>query len=328
MNTARLLTSTNDKTDRAAEIEALLQAEGCCTLGSGVFYVSGITMPQSTTLMGMGAATRLILLPELEEGFAVRLTSYCTIKDLAIDGAEEEIPCPDTIGNRHGLLFKSNATTEKWEDDPRNATVSNCVIRCFSGGGITCTDTGYSLRCIMAVSNCHILGCGAGINITRLSEYHDFSNVICTNNLYGCINNGGNNTFSACSFSANKVGFMIDNEGEKSPNNSHGTVVGCTFNHCGNNEGIAILLHSVSHGFVFTGCQIFYGKIVIKDSVNVVFNALNMGRKTSIDVTGGGLVMFNCCALRKATDTAITVTQNNAVKLIHCYTREGEPITL
>ena len=112
MNTARLLTSTNDKTDRAAESEALLQAEGCCTLGSGVFYVSGITMPQSTTLMGMGAATRLILLPELEEGFAVRLTSYCTVKDLAIDGAEEEIPCPDTmiVSNMFTILIRNDSS--------------------------------------------------------------------------------------------------------------------------------------------------------------------------------------------------------------------------
>ena len=321
-----LLTSTNDKTDRTAEIEAMLQSHGCCTLDSGVFYVSGVTMPQNTTLTGMGAATRLILQPQQKTGFAVRLDSFCTVKDLAIDGADEEIPHPDAVGERHGILFQSNATTKEWGDHPRNATVSNCIIRYFSGGGITCTDTGYSLRCMMAASNCHILACGAGINITRLSEYHDFSNVICTENLYGCINNGGNNTFSSCSFSANEVGFMIDNEGEKSPNNSHGTVVGCTFNHCGNNEGTAILLHGVSHGFLFTGCQIFYGKIVIKDSVNVVFNALNMGRKTSIDVTGGGLVMFTCCALRKATDTTITVAQNNAVKFINCYTSEGEAI--
>ena len=93
-----LLTSTNDKTDRTAEIEAMLQSHGCCTLDSGVFYVSGVTMPQNTTLTGMGAATRLILQPQQKTGFAVRLDSFCTVKDLAIDGADEEIPHPDAVG--------------------------------------------------------------------------------------------------------------------------------------------------------------------------------------------------------------------------------------
>ena len=327
MNTVKMLQSTNDKTDRSAEIEALLKSEGYCQLGAGVFYVSGVTMPPHTTLAGMNGATRILLDPTLEAGFAVNINSFCTVRDLTVDGAEEECPHPAEVGERHGLLFLSDSTTKVWHEYPRNATVNNCTVRYFSGGGITCTDTGYSLRCIMAVSNCHILNCGVGINITRLSEYHDFSNVICTDNIYGCINNGGNNTFSACSFSANEIGFMIDNEGGKSPNNSHGTVTGCTFNHCGNNEGVAILLNGAGNGFVFTGCQVFFGKIIIKDSAGIVFNALNFGRKTSIDITGGGLVTFANSAFRERTDTPITVTQNDAVRFAHCYTRTGEPVT-
>ena len=92
-------------------------------------------------------------------------------------------------------------------------------------------------------------------------------------------------------------------------------------------SGVAILLNGAGHGFVFTGCQVFFGKIIIKDSAGIVFNALNFGRKTSIDITGGGLVTFANSAFRERTDTPITVTQNDAVRFAHCYTRTGEPVT-
>ncbi|MBE6604721.1 MAG: hypothetical protein E7639_03330 [Ruminococcaceae bacterium] len=325
MNTTYMLKSTNDHTDRTAEIEAQLKEKGYCMLDSGVFYVSGVNMPANSTLMGINGATRVILAPEKEEGYAIKLDSFCTVRDLTVDGSLDEIPHPDAVGARHGLLFQSNATTKQWGLEPRNSTVSNCVIRYFSGGGITCTDTGYYLNCILAVSNCHILNCGAGVNISHFSEYHDFSNVICTENLYGCINNGGNNTFSSCSFSGNEIGFMIDNRDNKSPNNSHGTVTGCSFNHCGDNKGIAILLYGANCGHVFMGCQVFFGKIIIKDSISIVFDALNFGRQTSIDVEGGGLVMFSNCAFREAQDTTVSITQNDAVKFVNCYTREGKP---
>ena len=327
MYTNEFLKSTTDRTDRTAEIEALLKEQGYCLLGSGVFFVSGIVMPAGTTLAGMNGATHLVLDPTLDEGFAVKLDSFCTVRDLTVDGATLKISHPDEVGERHGILFASDATTKSWGREPCNTTVSNCVIRYFSGGGITCIDTGFNLNCIMAVSNCHILHCGAGINIAHFSEYHDFSNVVCTENLYGCINNGGNNTFSACSFSGNEVGFMIDNRNDKSPNNSHGTVTGCTFNHCGNNKGIAILLYGAQHGFVFTGCQIFFGQIILENSSGIVFNALNFGRQTTIDVRGGKLITFANCALSKREDTTITVRDNDYVKFTSCYTREGETVT-
>jgi len=70
---------------------------------------------------------------------------------------------------------------------------------------------------------------------------------------------------------------------------------------------------------------VFFGKIIIKDSISIVFDALNFGRQTSIDVEGGGLVMFSNCAFREAQDTTVSITQNDAVKFVNCYTREGKP---
>ena len=327
MNTTCMLKSTNDRTDRTAEIEAKLKENGYCMLDSGVFYVSGINMPANSTLMGMNGATRVILTPEKENGYAIKLDSFCTVRDLTVDGSFDEIPHPDAVGERHGLLFRHTATTKEWGLEPRNSTVSNCVIRYFSGGGITCTDTGYYLNCILAVSNCHILNCGAGVNITHLSEYHDFTNVVCTENLYGCINNGGNNVFVNCGFDGNKEAFLIDNSKGQSPNNSHGSAVGCTFNHTDGNGGVGIRILGANSGYSFTGCQLFFSHIVLENSDNIVFDALNTGRQVEIHVKGGGLTMFTNSSFGTAPD-AITVEDNENVKFINCFTKKGEPVGL
>ena len=127
--------------------------------------------------------------------------------------------------------------------------------------------------------------CGAGLNIFSFSEYHSFTNILSAANLYGCINNGGNNLFSACHFSGNKTGFLIDNSRGQSNNNSHGSVVGCTFNHSDKNEGVGIAVLGATHGFLFTSCQLFFSKIVVENSYGIVFSDFNCGKKEEIIAT-------------------------------------------
>ena len=319
------LASTGDAADRTAEIERMLQEEGACLLGGGVYYVSGIKMPDHTTLMGLGTATKIVLAPEVEEGFAVQIGSFCTVKDLSLYGAAEDAPAPRAVGTRHGLLFRGTATPKDWKNSgPRNAIVSGCLIRYFSGGGLTCVDTGYLIYTSLTASNCHILNCGAGINVARFSEYHEFTNMLCDNNLYGCINNGGNNVFVNCGFNDNVTGFLMDNSENQSPNNSHGSVVGCTFNHNGNNEGTGIRAIGCGHGYMFTGCQVFYSKIILENCAAMTFSSFNFGKVTEISVKGGKLTMFTDCAFQ--CQPAITVEDNDLVKFINCYTRDGETV--
>lgn len=44
------LKSKQDKSDRTAEIEEKLKLYGVCILGSGVFYVTGVKMPDHSSL--------------------------------------------------------------------------------------------------------------------------------------------------------------------------------------------------------------------------------------------------------------------------------------
>lgn len=322
------LPSTNDSTDRTAEIRALLEQYGVCRLGCGSFVVSGVDMPDHTALMGEGGATTVWLREDVEEGYAVRLGSFCAVKDVHLRGDDNLTDRPTQVGTRHGLLFEGTATTKDWANQPRNSMVSGCFITGFSGGGITCRDTGYSTLSSLTVSDCHIMYCGAGINISHLSEFHKFTNVLSEKNCYGCINNGGNNVFTNCGFNANVTGVLMDNSRGQSPNNTHGAMVGCTINHTNNNEGVGIMALGTGAGYIFTGCQVFFSKIVLENASGMVFDAMNYGRRVEIDIKGGGTVTFSNSVFKPAPD-AIRITDNDNVRFINCYTREtGEPVGL
>ena len=321
------LPSTGDGKDRTAEIEAKLCRHGACQLGSGMYIVSGIQMPDGTSLMGMGSCTKILLADEVETGAAIAMGSFCTVKDLLVMGSEEEISWPQQVGSRHGIAFVGTATIQNYDGQPRNAIIANCFARSFTGGGITCTDTGYRTECSLTVCNCHLWNCGAGINITHFSEYHEFTNVLSTANLYGCINNGGNNVFTNCGFNSNTTGFLIDNSHGQSNNNSHGSAIGCTFNHSDRNQGIGIQVPGAGSGYVFGGGQMFFSKIVVEDSVGITFDAFNYGRDMDISVKGGKLTMFTNSAFSNS-PRRIHVENNDFVKICNCYTRDGETVTV
>jgi hypothetical protein len=316
-----LHTMEGDATDA---IQKILNEYRVCMLGPGTYTVSGIQMPEGSTLSGMGAATKLKLREDVDDGYAVRIRSYCTVRDLAFDGGAEK---PESLGKRHGVAFLGNATGSDWQGQDQHAIICGCFFSGFSGGGIYGKDTGYSCRSAMAVSDCHIIGCGAGIYLEHFSEYHMFTNVLCNGCLYGCINNGGNNVFVNCGFNENGTGFLIDNSMGQSINNSHGSVIGCTFNHSGNNKGIGIQLMKANVGYIFSGCQMFYSKIVLENCVNIVFEGFNFGRNMEISIKGGKMTLFSNSVFYSA-PKILNVTDNETVRFSQCYTRDGEEVTV
>lgn len=310
------LAPPGDGRDMTEDIEERLSKYGICILGAGVYYVSGVKMPDGSTLSGMGNATSVILSPSVESGAAIELGSFCSVRNLHISGSEEKTEAPKALGERHGIRFMGDATDFNRErSQPKNSMISSCLITSFSGGGITLIDTGFAIDSSTVVSDCQIMRCGAGLNIFRFSAYHTFTGVNCFDNLYGCINNGGNNLFSACHFSANKTGFLIDNRSGQSNNNSHGSVVGCTFNHSDKNNGIGIEILGARHGFVFSSCQLFFSKIVVEDSDGIAFTDFNCGRSEEIVVRGGGSVIFKEFIFKA--EPKITVENNENVKIVN-----------
>lgn len=331
------LASSNDRTDRTEEIVHLLTKHGVCQLGAGDFYVKNLTMPEQSTLMGCGNATRVILDESVADGFAVRMQSLCTVKDFFLLGDPERgIPAPgtdkrtfedvvisETLGTRHGIVWCGNYDKDQ-TDVPFRGAVANLTIRGFSGGGITEHNTGYSIQTGLNVSDCFIFNCGAGINIDYWSEFNRYTNVNCCRNYYGAINNGGNNVFANCCFSCNYLGMLMDNSRGQSPNNSHGSVLGCTFDHSDHNNGVGLRLIGMHNGEIFTNCQIFFSKIELENSDGIVFSNINFGREEQISITDGGVVQFNNCIFR--TVPTVTVRNNPLVLFNNCFTRDGNAI--
>lgn len=313
------LAASGDTTDRTAEIHALL-ATGECRLGPGNFYTTGITIPTYARLVGSGMATRIILSDSVTNGFAVKLGDYAVVQNMMIRRANN-ITLPDAEGDVHGIAFFGTQTPSNQSGVTREyCTINNVLIANFNGGGITCRGTGYNYADSLNVSDVVIRNCYAGINISFFSEFHRFTNVLVSACKIGCVNNGGNNVFVNCGFNGSVTNILMDNSQGQSPNNSHGSYIGCTINHAGNNTGKAIDLKGLNSGEVFVGCQVFYGSINVDNCNGIRFIGLNMGNRTPINITNSTVVVFSDSTVR-AEESTLTQSNNTTLKFINCYDR-------
>lgn len=312
------------KTNMSNIILDALQTYGKAVLGKGIFYISGIDIPDGTTLQGQGKDTEIRLLQSSNRS-ALKIARNVTIKDLTITGSYNDIEISSTITNRNAIDFVANAdgTESGGESRGYNCLIENVTIKNFTGSGIYCNNTGGRVSEALSVTNTFISLCNVGININYYTEYSKFTDVIMYRTYYACINQGGNNTFIGCTFHG-VVGFKIDNTGGVAVNDGHGTATGCTFNHIGGNNGNALLLKEVTNGFVFNACQIWYGKVNIENSKGVQLNNIAFGQ-TQITGTGNFPVFING-AIFNVDNTSISLPPNS--KIDNSYYTNGTSVTL
>lgn len=322
-DTNNYLASTGDSTDRTAAILSMLTATGSCHLGPGVFYISGLQMPDHSTIIGSGYSTR-IRMSGTSDGFAIKMGSCCYLKDFRLSGADEPPTFGGNIGGRHGVLWQGTYTDN--HSAPLMGMISGLYIDNFTGGGITCYDTGYGTTTAIEGTNIYITNCWAGLNISYWSEFHKFTNVRCASCRIGCVNNGGNNIFVNCDFSTSEeIGMLMDNSQGQSPNHTHGSCIGCVFNHtryAGTaNSGTGIeMLNCDTSGFIFEGCQIFFSKINLVNCDGIVFSNCNFGNlNCDITISGGGAVLFN--GNMHQAKPPITISNNTNVHFVNCYVK-------
>lgn len=321
-DTNNYLASTGDTTDRTADIMTMLAATGICRLGPGKFYVSNLQMPVNSAIIGSGFATE-VRLAGTSDGYAIKMNSCCIVKDLKISGADSDLSFTSTIGGRHGILWQGQYTEQS--SAPNRGTISDVWIINFSGGGITCYDTGYGTITALEVVNAWIMGCWAGINVSYWSEFNKFTNVRCAYCYVGCVNNGGNNVFVNCDFSSSmEIAMLMDNSQGQSPNNTHGSCIGCVFNHTrhagASNSGIGIKILNCHSGFMFTGCQIYYSQIYLENTDGIVIADTNFGYENcDVTISGGGAVMF--ANNMTEGDIPVSITNNGNVHFANCYNK-------
>ena len=318
------LQSTGDSTDRTSDILSMLTNNKICRLGPGRFDISNLQMPTGSSIVGCGYATD-VRMSGSSDGFAIKMYDYCSISDIRLRGSTSTPSFTATEGGRHGIVWGDIYIVR--------GLVSNVQIENFSGGGIRCNNTGVYTNGCIEVTNSYIQSCWAGIDIAYNSEYHKFSNIKCRGCYVGCVNNGGNNMFANCDFSTNKeIGMLMDNSQGQSPNNTHGGCVGCVFNHTQSNgvdnSGIGIKILGGGNGFSFTGCQIYYSKTYIDNSVGIIFTGCNFG-STNCDITviGGSnsnsvSLLFTSNTCSGSSNVPITKSNNPNIKIANCYNRD------
>lgn len=320
-DTNNYLASTNNTDDRTSDILAMLQSTGVCHLGPGIFWVDSLIMPDDSSLIGSGTATK-VFLKSGENKFAIKMGSRCMVKDMHILGKTSDITI-SAAGTRDGILWQGDYSHHQdWTTQPTYGTIEGVYLCRFDRSGIRCYDTGYPTFTYVSAVNCHIWNCHIGVNVEYWSEFNKFTNVRCSYCYFGCVNNGGNNTFVNCDFSSSSyVAFLMDNSQGQSPNNSHGSCVGCVFNHTANNTGDGIVILNCDNGFVFDGCQIFFSKINVEDSYGIVFSSCTFGQSNcDISVSRGGLVLF-ANNTHQGTPPSISIVDNTKVHFVNCYDR-------
>lgn len=325
--------SESGKTDMTPAIMAMLNGAGYCHLGPGIFYVSGnIDIPTGATLEGCGNNTCIRLLSSVTSGYICRLKEYGKVRNIRFSGGYNagDISTPD-IGGRKGVIFIGNRDGQDSGVTPTTTKCSQITGCTFENldSGIYGYNAGGGLQEGLIVSDCYITRCKAGINLDYWTEYCKFSNVVTFQCYFACINNGGNNVFVGCTFHGVE-GFVLDNSTGNKSNHGHGSVIGCTFNHIDNmnrpqeaGRGLGIKMIGNTAGFVFSGCQLWYGEVYVENSRGVSFSdCLFGGGSIEITTTGTYPLFLNGCTFQSAPN----VSAKTAPKYTGCYTFTGDPV--
>ena len=326
----------SNKTDMTGPIMSMLTDTGYCHLSEGIFYVSGnIDMPEGSMIEGCGEKTIIKLLQSTTAGYCIKMCKYNTVQNIKFEGGDT---ITEQEGTRIGILFSANKDGSEGNTayETECCMLNNIWISNFSDSGIKCHNTSTNVRRGIYATNLYIIQCWCGINIDYYSEFNKFTNISISSCYYGCINKGGNNVFTACTFHATNTGFYIDGS---QPNSAHGTINGCTFCHIGSNNGTAFKAIGVVAGFIISNCQFWYNSVYVENSRGVLFSNCEFGRgisndgsvSASITVDGGESTIFNGCMFHLDSQRPPKITKLNNAKTIFtaCYgTESGELITV
>jgi hypothetical protein len=229
------------------------------------------------------------------------------------------------MGGRDAIHFVANTsgTEPGAQETTEHCFINNLWIHNFSGSGIYCHNTSINYAQGLYATDIAISRCYAGINIDYKSEFCKFAHICTSWCYYGCINNGGNNVFTACTFHATHIGFYVDGT---QVNAAHGTIDACTFCHIGSNAGSAITFDNITAGFIVSNSQFWYDSIDLTNCSGIVFSGCLFGRGTTgqgavINVDGGGLALFSGCVFNNdvARPPQITVINDAKAVFSGCY---------
>ena len=213
------------------------------------------------------------------------MNSNCELRNFVIDGGNKTNPTTEMVkGNRRGISINNKT----------RITLSNVTITGFNEYGLYVTQVGYNHEYYqnLKLDNVNCEFNYVGIIFDTRAEYIQTTNSICAKNFIGCINRGGNNLFTNCMFNRNVHGYMVQG-GSEYPNHGHSSASNCSFNH---NYESGLIAKDVTIGYIFNGCQLFDGDLILENSTGIQFTCGEIGT-IKIVVNGGNynLIKDNFC---------------------------------
>lgn len=253
-------------------------------LPAGTFLCAGLTLPSGVSLIGYGtvlqapsAATAPIL--------TIAGSVDCTVRGITFKGNISQYTA-DTLGAASG-------TQEgiRLDDSCELILIDDCWFRNFGLAGLRAQTVGNPTTgsrfdgCTNKITNCQAENCYYGFWADTRAEYITFIGCTAIKNRFGMQIRGGNVNLLGCSINTNYLGLHIASD----TNSGHGSAVGCHFNH---NTNIAIQVDEQTNGYMFSGCQIFYGIVFLYLAGGVFFGNCTFGAVT-IRAQGGGKNLLN-----------------------------------
>ena len=310
--TLTLPTDQSDN-DRSGEISTLLNAFGLCVLEKGTYIIgASIKMHDISKLVGNGSV--IILSDAVTDGSAIIMDSNCIITGLIISGGLTSAPSLE--GARNGIEWTGDSLLTSYID--------KCVITGFSGSGIFLHDTTTKTYRNLLVTNCRITANFVGIDFRRNSEFNRVSNCTIIANRYGIRNRGGNNHIGNCGLDANYCGILIDMD--EGSNGGHGGISNCTINHSNHNNGYGLIIKDTGRMLV-SNCNFYYSKLKLDSTNGNVISGCGFGSDAPWEINGGECSLIIGCMVRGWTsgNSPVSITDNDYVKIINCFDRDGNP---
>lgn len=299
--------------DRSGEIRNTLAAYGHCRFAEGDYYLSdAITLEEGQSITGAGKGTRFLKPSDATKNgfFLVKGTAHnVTFRDFTIVGSNATKPSAEVLVGQYGIYVSDNAGY---------VTIDNVGFTGLTRAGVI-VGSGYSWLRSVSVSSCSFLFCGKGIELMTGGEFANVTGCCFNSCYFGVTNAGGNNKFSACGFDACTVGFLLY-DADGTGNNGHGTATGCTFNHC-SEAGIKAV--NCTKGYVFSGCQIYYGGVSCSGSRGLIFAdcQLRGGDGTRLVFDSCGLALFDACVFVE--NPVFVLSGSPRVQRTNCYLRDS-----
>ena len=253
---------------KISDITNILNYFDIVTLPPGNFNCGQCEILDGLELYGSGPST-VITYTATYTNPMLRLYdgNTCVIKDLTIQRlGSDVIPPGDT-------QYRAVAVKNM-----QNTLISNVTFKRFTGSAIICSYMYESTsNCNTLITGCFFIYNYRSIWLDTRAEFCVISDCHFYKNAFGIENDGGNNLITSCEFRENSIGIYM--EGDSHPNDTHGSITGCTMAH----NTFPIDFKNTNYGMMITGCNLFYGTIRLTYSKAALFNNCNIGDVTIKD---------------------------------------------